>query len=313
MAEFEEEFEETPVDVEEEGLPAPDPELEGTLPQFASTEDEEEEAKEVGGDQEEEPFYQKGKAPSYESLARELRHRDRDYRVLEQRFNQVMEMLQDLQAPAAEEEGEQPPDPNEDPAGFLAWKMDQIEKNQKLTKEEQDRKERIQAVERQLQQADSAVYSFREQVGGQEYDEAVEYLVQSTMAELEMANPGMTTQEIASRVAQGITQQKLEWTRQGLNPGQMWWQVATGRGWRPSAQQKQQKRQQMSGPKQEIQQMQKRQQKARTVGKMAGSPVGGRMDARKALSLDEEQWNRSMNAQNLSMRDLLAGKARAGS
>jgi len=208
-----------------------------------------------------------------------LRIAERNNKILADRLAQIVERLDSRRAEPEIEEEEEIVDDETNPIPALSQKVDKLLKETKKSKEEQEKDRKLSEVREVLSVADDRIAEFRSSIGVEEYNNAVEYVVNLKVQDFEDVYPDKTRDEIENLVARAAMEEKYNLARSGKNPAQVIYEYAKRHGFRPQkAKSSEDGTTQVRkiDPKQTIKRDKERQDKSRTIsttpGKNAKTP-----------------------------------------
>lgn len=239
-----------------------------------------------------------------QALAAQHRILKRENTILQQRFNQLLEVIsraQEGQGPPQEPEAL--PDPEEDLAGSLIGRLDRLEQANQQDRQERQAREERQALAGEVQAAQQQVIAYRDT--HPEYAPAVEHLVQAVAEEAREEFPTATEAEIQSLLEQETVRRLLQWRRAGLDPGEQLVKLARRRGWQPS----QDSSAGQEDPRQQVRAQRRRSRSASTIAAVPGAGGSKRLTVKDAVGMSEEEWSAKLD--KVPLRELLRGKQRA--
>lgn len=181
------------------------------------------------------------------------------------------------------------PDPEEDPAGYLAHQQEQLKKGQDELKNEiqQDKQQREAAKKRQevetyIQQAESQFKAQKE-----DYPEALAHL--RTLQYNQLLQQGVDQQQAMQTIFNSEFQQAVNLLAMGFNPAEMMYQRAVQYGYKKPETQKEQQPHATAEQKEELQNLDNALQAAKGAGNK-----GGKVDLKTLIEAPDEQFHSMM-------------------
>jgi hypothetical protein len=321
MSDFDDEL------IEEDGEYLDVDDTEDAEPFYGDVDEEEEDAELEAAEEEEEP--EAATPPpqpqvdqkQFNRIAYENRILQREQRQLVQRFNQLIAALQPKQEAAEEEEI---PDPELDLPGHMSKRFDRLEQKLESEKRQEEQRKQAEAIQQEFINARSLAIQYRE-TNPEVYDQAVDYLTNSLFQEMAEEYPEALEEELVAELGRQAQARMIQWRMAGRNPGEELMKMAARRGFSfqqqapaapkaPPSQQVQRKN--GASPKDSILQRRQKEQKARTISGLQGIAPGGKLTAKKILSMSDEDYDQQMRAlekqrgRKLTMAELIPDKVR---
>lgn len=217
-----------------------------------------------------------------------LRRSERDNKILTDRFEKLINAIgnQGNRTETPEPEEELPPF-DDNPIGHVNAKQDKILKklDQKDVKEQEN--EKRSRVIGQLREADQAIGSFREEVGGEAYDSAINYLLQLRINDIADSYPDLTEEEINVAIADQAMQEKYRLVGQGKNPGKVFYNYAKRHGFKESSRQPA-KRQ---DAREDLSRARHRDERSSTISSVPGRAAKGRLSSGDFVGMSEDEFD----------------------
>jgi hypothetical protein len=199
-----------------------------------------------------------------------LRVANRENRILSERLARVVTVLeqQQSQKPEPEQEPEEEIDYGADPIGSVNSKVDRLLKESEANKAAEEERRKEAKANEVISKADTGIIKFREKVGPEVYDQAVQHLVKLRMSDLQEVYPNATQDEIANAIMREAIDEKYKLAASGKNPGEVFYNYAIRHGFKPEPKKESKK----PDAKEQISRARERDSKSRTIASASGKP-----------------------------------------
>ena len=276
---------------------SPEPEEESADVETAAEEADDSQTDET---EEEDAAARKRKEPKkvpLKALQEERQKRKELQEQLKQLQAQMQAFQQQMQQPQEgnqEGEAEQPPNPEEDPLGYIEY----VGKQQQKTEQEIRQMQQQYQVNAMLQHGEQLAAQYRQQVGPEIYDKAFDHVVQSRANELKAY--GYPEEAVQQMLQQELMAGMLTALQTGRNPGELLMEFAKARGFNPEA-----IKEQLEAPKKKAEMIQKGQAHSRSLvdgGKGNTAPLS----AEKLANMSQEEFEAYVRKSGKSIDEILA-------
>lgn len=161
-----------------------------------------------------------------------LRVANRENKILSDRLERVLQLLEQSKE-EQEPEPEPEPDYADNPLGAVNYKVNKLLKENEELKKASKEKTELEAVKEVVTVADNGIKDFRDKVGNEDYDAAIQHLVSLRISDLAEAYPEATQDEIGRFILNEAQQEKVKLARAGKNPGKVFYEYAVRHGYKP--------------------------------------------------------------------------------
>jgi hypothetical protein len=246
-------------------------------------------------------------------LAYQLRTERRDKEVMEKRFEQLLEWRNEQVNKPAPAQRRPLPDPDENFGDHVVERFNRLEATLGHENDRRAYEQQVKEYQSKIQNAYVNVQQFRSEVGEEEYDAAVGYLVEKSQAEMKLEYDDMTDKEINEVLSQQILARFLEWDEKGKNPGKQMYELAKTRGYSEAPRAAERETDEDEGipqdkVKREVKLEKKRQNKASTIGTSRGTAPKTRISTKRALEMSEDEWENQFRG--VSFAEIMRSKER---
>lgn len=273
--------------------------------------------------------------PDFNRLAAKTRIMERDVRIMAERLQEAAERNERLERLLADrlgtepglKEGEELPPLEVDAETHIKKRFERVERELAETKE----RERREALQRESEAIHRDAFVAATQFAAQDpiqYNEAVRHLSGTLLQEAMERNPNKTQAEISKALTGRVKELFVEWYKNGVNPGEMVYNLAVERGFRWEPQQSQDRRPAAAGARgparvgkygegvaepprrakaetrDDVRRARERDRKVGSISRVPGSPSKARNQERR-LAADEETYEKE--TRGVPLRELLKG------
>ena len=244
-------------------------------------------------DEDAEPKEKKG------NIFAENRILKRDMKVMEQRFSQLIEAINNRNQPQ-EEEGEEEEDNvvpfEQDPLTHLAQKIGSVDKKMEQQKVLEKQRQQQEVIGKYLEKADEYTNQVIEKIGPQYWDEAMEHLANVRIEDFLERNPNKTRNEASELIGAAIINEKIRLVASGRNPAEVYLKDAFRFGYRPTGATQPAKQEPVpSKPavpnaKDTIRSQNSKAQNTRTTATLNGAPAKQKLSAKAVVGMAERDF-----------------------
>lgn len=223
----------------------------------------------------------------------------RDMKVMEQRFSQLIDALNNRNQPNEEEQEEEDDDVvpfEQDPLTHLAQKIGSVDKKMEQQKVLEKQRQQQEVIGRYLDKADEYTNQVIEKIGPQYWDEAMEHLANVRIEDFLERNPNKTRNEASELIGAAIINEKIRLVAAGRNPAEVYLKDAFRFGYKPTGADQPVKREvaplkpAVPNAKDQIRSQNSKAQNTRTTATLNGAPAKQKLSAKAVVGMAERDF-----------------------